>query len=660
MEDQTQTVEIVSTKVCSWIIELSKHNHPGLTSYSLRILQRILEMNKNVTSKFFNVIFLCEEERIRLHEYVAQRRNKFFTLEYQNTTKINLNNQKSLYFMMYKDEKDAGIMQDLYMMSELVKNENELKNLRDVKTLDASGTYKNLATEKLINFTSERRSSNNMKQQVVDASNIHEKVLKYIFNCREIPVDDLAIKLLHLCYKFMVSIIENNQEVKLTLIEHIPRMIHHVQKNLGCIDFLKEMYDNNRNMLYNDTEILKLIKVICNTIEHEEMQLSYYKSKLLDFFRYLIYCNRRALSYNQIQILKIMQDDSYSNILIDVDPKRIGQLVAEYERVNSGDSKVIQMEPELVYLTTYFQMMVSLIDDKCKVNSGKLIKKFPFNKLIECIKRSKKCWPLKRNIRALMNRLFYFEPNIDTYTEAIINHEVINIINDLNYFIDIKCKSNSAEFEGLYFENPVRFSYLESYLYLNLEENLFTLYQFVKNEKLLRELKNFLHSVKNTSYDGPYNIIRICERLGWIRRYFTSNKNIFTTSFIRFLLDEFKRTIDEFDDNIYTEGMLFSGDKAPTKQDKERERVKLIEKIMLGEISSFFVQESPDVFKEKPLVYQTPPKAAVIVDTKPYNRDKLLKKLREIFTRTKREFANVDDEIRYKQNKLVSALRISS
>ena len=31
-------------------------------------------------------------------------------------------NQKSHYFMMYKDDTDSGIMQDLYMISELVKN----------------------------------------------------------------------------------------------------------------------------------------------------------------------------------------------------------------------------------------------------------------------------------------------------------------------------------------------------------------------------------------------------------------------------------------------------------------------------------------------------------------------------------------------------------
>jgi hypothetical protein len=40
------------------------------------------------------------------------------------------------------------------MISELVKNENSLARIRDIKTLDGSGTFRELAEEKLINFTS--------------------------------------------------------------------------------------------------------------------------------------------------------------------------------------------------------------------------------------------------------------------------------------------------------------------------------------------------------------------------------------------------------------------------------------------------------------------------------------------------------------------------
>ena len=62
--------------------------------------------------------------------------------------------------------------------------------------------------------------------------------------------------------------------------------------------------------------------------------MSYYKSKLLDFFRYLIYCNGKALSFNQIQILKIMQDDSYKSIILEIVPSRLSQLVERYEDMN--------------------------------------------------------------------------------------------------------------------------------------------------------------------------------------------------------------------------------------------------------------------------------------------------------------------------------------
>ena len=70
------------------------------------------------------------------------------------------------------------------------------------------------------------------------------------------------------------------------------------------------------------------------------------------------------------------------------------------------------MEPKLVYYCSYFQIMESLIDDKNIVNMGKLLKKFPFDFLVNCIKASKTCWPLKRNLRAFLNRLYYFQPEI--------------------------------------------------------------------------------------------------------------------------------------------------------------------------------------------------------------------------------------------------------
>jgi hypothetical protein len=46
----------------------------------------------------------------------------------------------------------------------------------------------------------------------------------------------------------------------------------------------------------------------------------------MDFFRYLIYLNNKCLENNQIQILKIMQDDDFSHILVDFNVSTIKRL----------------------------------------------------------------------------------------------------------------------------------------------------------------------------------------------------------------------------------------------------------------------------------------------------------------------------------------------
>lgn len=321
----------------------------------------------------------------------------------------------------------------------------------------------------------------------------------------------------------------------------------------------------------------------------------------------------------------------------------------------------MKIEPRLNYMITYFQILQSLIDDKNSVNMGKLKKRFPFDTLVDWVRASKNCWPLKRNIRAFLNRLYYFEPEVEIYMKKIIGFELDNVIEDLNQYILIKCKSNYAEFEGYIFENPVRFSYLESYLYLNLEENLFTLYELTTRKKIEEEMKTILHPIDNSSNDGPYNFIRICERLGWIKNYFADKKNVYTNSFIKFLLNKFRSIINDFDDNIYLPGMNIANGlgRAPTKPEKEKARVGLIEKIMNGDIGTFFVQATGEYNEKLPLVYNVPDKVSNPKDDKKPNQDKLLKKLREILKREKRQFKDADEEIDYKLNRLVRAIKLS-
>lgn len=145
-------------------------------------------------------------------------------------------------------------------------------------------------------------------------------------------------------------------------------------------------------------------------------------------------------------------------------------------------------------------------------------------------------------------------------------------------------------------------------------------------------MNNFLHSLSNTNNDGPYNFIRICERLGFIKNYFADKKNVYSNSFIKFLLAKFKKIISEFDDSVYMDGMKggsVNKNRGPSKSEKEEARVKIIEKIMQGEISSFYVQATGEYDRILPLVYQLPDKiTSNSKDDRPINKTKLIKKLR--------------------------------
>ncbi len=179
---------------------------------------------------------------------------------------IDFQSQHDNYFLVYEEGKANNLMTTLYYLSELMKNEYDIHNMDKMKTLETSHCYEYLGAERLINFTMERSSTSQMKQYIVYCSNLHQKVLAFIYNCKDVPESELALKLLHLCYKFIVSLIENFNEIKVIMVNEIPKLIQHIKKNVGCVDFLKEMYDNNKNMLYNESQVFSLIKFMCDTI----------------------------------------------------------------------------------------------------------------------------------------------------------------------------------------------------------------------------------------------------------------------------------------------------------------------------------------------------------------------------------------------------------
>lgn len=80
---------------------------------------------------------------------------------------------------------------------------------------------------------------------------------------------------------------------------------------------------------------------------------------------------------------------------------------------------------------------------------------------------------------------------------------------------------------------------------------------------------------------------------------------------------------------------------------------------MRGDIGTFYVQDTGEYDQRKPLVYKIPDKISNPKDDKKPNQNKLLNKLREILKREKKQFKNSDEEIDYKLNRLVRAIKLS-
>jgi len=52
-------------------------------------------------------------------------------------------------------------------------------------------------------------------------------------------------------------------------------------------------------------------------------------------------------------------------------------------------------------------------------------------------------------------------------------------------------------------------------------------------------------------YQHALNFIKISERIGWLRSFFTSNKNIYSNSMTKFILMKIKEILVEFDEKVF-------------------------------------------------------------------------------------------------------------
>lgn len=84
---------------------------------------------------------------------------------------------------------------------------------------------------------------------------------------------------------------------KMELMKYKNMMYSHIQHNVGVIDFLRELFTNNKPLLFSEREIPFILNNVISTCNNTLNSL-FYKSKLLDFLRVLLIFNSKAVKAN--------------------------------------------------------------------------------------------------------------------------------------------------------------------------------------------------------------------------------------------------------------------------------------------------------------------------------------------------------------------------
>ena len=72
---------------------------------------------------FCGQIFVSGTERVVLKDFIERKKNKFCMMQDQTLVNVTMATQGGNYVSIYnEDNRDSGIMQDIYMLSEVIKS----------------------------------------------------------------------------------------------------------------------------------------------------------------------------------------------------------------------------------------------------------------------------------------------------------------------------------------------------------------------------------------------------------------------------------------------------------------------------------------------------------------------------------------------------------
>jgi hypothetical protein len=93
---------------------------------------------------------------------------------------------------------------------------------------------------------------------------------------------------------------------------------------------------------------------------------------------------------------------------------------------------------------------------------------------------------------------------------------------------------------------------MDTYMYLSLEELLNSLNEMMYHPKVIEEMnKMFKEETLKLNMELAYKFLRIVERLGCIRTYFTEHKAVYIVSLIKHIQHHMRNIVVNLRDKVF-------------------------------------------------------------------------------------------------------------
>lgn len=184
------------------------------------------------------------------------------------------------------------------------------------------------------------------------------------------------MKVLHAVYNFLTVMIWNHNENKKDLTYFLRFSKTHLKYNVGCIDFFREMYTNNKSLVKAESEVEEIVDEVVSIANSLELN-SFYKSKLMNFLRVLAIFDDKGDTKNQNIIMEVISRyqvaSNNKTVFIFNSTKEFSLSDAKYDgwtkeyemnyKASKERGEKLRISSELTYLYTFFEIFGALIEN---------------------------------------------------------------------------------------------------------------------------------------------------------------------------------------------------------------------------------------------------------------------------------------------------------